>query len=160
MKITLSDEQRAVEWTREMQDAVERALREAADGEGIDFYASVLLTDDTGICKLNAEFRGIDKETDVLSFPAYSLEKPLAQCIGEVDTELEDGLVFVGDIAISMERAQAQAMEYGHSILREIAFLALHGALHLLGYDHENAGDETVMLRKQNEYLEGANINR
>lgn len=121
---------------------------------------NILFTDDEGICALNREFRNIDRPTDVLSFPAYELDGLFPECVERLELEMLDGYVFLGDIAISLERAQAQAAEYGHSLVRETAFLALHGTLHLLGYDHMTPGDEKSMTGKQKEILDAAHIGR
>lgn len=128
---------------------------------GVDFYANIKITDDDEVKELNAEFRSIDETTDVLSFPAYELEKPLRDCIDDIaDLVIEDDLVFIGDIAISLEAAKRQAGEYGHSLLRETAFLAVHGVLHLLGYDHQNEAEERRMIELQKEIMSQAGIER
>ena len=101
------------------------------------------------IHELNLSHRGIDRPTDVLSFPANEGEEILA---------LPDG--FLGDIIISAEKAVEQAEEYGHSLLREIAFLTLHGTLHLLGYDHMNEEDEREMFALQRAILEDMGVTR
>lgn len=98
---------------------------------------SVLVTNDEIIKSLNSDFRGIDKPTDVLSFPSD-----------------EEG--FYGDIAISINRAKAQAEEFGHSLEREISFLTAHAMLHLFGYDHMEKEDEKEMRSKQREILKKA----
>lgn len=111
------------------------AAAEELYGESGD--VSVLLTDDETIKALNSDFRDIDKATDVLSFPSD-----------------EDG--FYGDIAISIDKAEAQANEYGHSLEREIAFLTAHAMLHLFGYDHMEEQEEKDMREKQREILKKA----
>ncbi len=121
-----------------IRSVVERALaREGASG-GV----CVLITDAEEILRLNAGFRNIDRVTDVLTFPAWEGDAILCP---------PDG--YLGDIAICLERAEEQAKEYGHSLSRELAFLAVHGALHLLGYDHMEAQDEKTMLARQDEIL-------
>ena len=113
-----------------------------------DLEVSVTFTDDEGIRKLNRNYRKIDRATDVLSFPLFDFE-------GEGDAmsdELDDML---GDIVISLERAAAQAEEFGHSFEREVAFLTVHSMLHLLGYDHETSEeDELDMRRRQTAIME------
>ncbi len=160
MKITLFDEQDKQPLTEEITEGIKRTLEAAAQYFGVDFCANLLVTDGEGIRRLNREFRGIDRETDVLSFPAYELSRPLAECMEEIEPELEDGLIFIGDIAVSLPRAKRQAEEYGHGIMRETAFLALHGALHLLGYDHMEPEDEEVMTAHQRNILEQVQIGR
>lgn len=113
---------------------------EAFDGPA---EVSVTFTDDEHIRSLNRDYRGIDKSTDVLSFPLGEN--------GEYDINLDTGAKLLGDIVISMDHARAQAEEYGHSLEREIGFLTVHSMLHLLGYDHVNGGLEEVRMREKEE---------
>ena len=92
---------------------------------------------------LNKEYRNIDRETDVLSFPLGEN--------GVYDVDENNGCKMLGDIVISMERAQEQATLYGHPLQREVAFLTVHSMLHLLGYDHENGGLEAMRMREKEE---------
>ena len=127
---------------------VRRAVLASLDYEGYCNRAEVSLTftDNEGIKRLNKEFRNIDKETDVLSFPLTDYTGT-DMCIDEPEMSL-------GDIVISLERAAAQAEEFGHSFEREVAFLTVHSMLHLLGYDHVNSEDEELeMRRRQSEIL-------
>ncbi|WP_204213238.1 rRNA maturation RNase YbeY [Christensenella timonensis] len=160
MKIIFSDEQEKIAFSDEIRTAIEKALQAAEREAGMPCCLNIMLTDGEGIRELNREFRGIDKETDVLSFPAYELSGLFAQTAGGIDLEYVDGDVFLGDIAISLERAQEQAEEYGHSLVREAAFLALHGTLHLLGYDHMSPEEEERMTGRQEEILNSVNIGR
>ncbi|MBN2878032.1 MAG: rRNA maturation RNase YbeY [Clostridia bacterium] len=115
-----------------------------------------------GICgneyikKVNAEQRKIDKATDVLSFPMIEWEKPCGWDTIKIENEIspESGRVELGDILISLEKAKEQSEEYGHSTQREIAYLALHGFLHLMGYDHMEETDRKIM-REQEEKIMG-----
>jgi probable rRNA maturation factor len=156
----LSDGQDAAVYTPEIADAVRRALSAAAELTGIDFAVSLLVTDEKGIAELNRNFRNVDGPTDVLSFPAYQLSGPLSGGGELPDAEWQDGLLFVGDIAISLERAGRQAKRLGHGIERETSFLALHGLLHLLGYDHMDARTEEEMTGMQRRVMERAGIGR
>ncbi len=113
---------------------------------------SVTLTDDEQIRKLNREHRNVDKSTDVLSFPQYEAD--------ELDYFESNEEIVLGDIVISLEHARKQAKEYGHSYVREIAFLCVHSVLHLLGYDHIDKADEEVMLGLQKEILDDIGITR
>jgi len=123
---------------------------------------SVVITDDDVIRETNREFRDLDKSTDVLSFPMCTYQVP-----GDFD-ELEEQDVFhpesgellLGDIMISYDHVQKQAVEYGHSEVREFAFLTVHSMLHLFGYDHETEEERAVMEEKQREILEELGINR
>ncbi len=131
-------------------EAVVTAAAEAALAhEGAMGIISVLLTDDEIIHRMNRSFRNVDKPTDVLSFPARE---------GEKLPSLPDD--FLGDIAISVERARAQAGEYGHSFERELSFLTVHGTLHLLGYDHIQEEDRLEMFLRQEQILQAMGITR
>lgn len=130
-----------------------RVIRAALEAEGATApcEVDVLVTDDAGIRTLNREQRGVDKPTDVLSFPALELtpgEPPTA-----ADAEPGTGLIPLGDMALSYERVAAQAKEYGHSNRRELAYLAAHSVLHLLGYDHLDEGPMKARMREREEYI-------
>lgn len=149
----------------EAPDTVEPLLRRvisaALEAEGMDLPCeiNVLLTDDEGIHQVNLDMRGVDRPTDVLSFPMFDLspgEKP-----GEEHEDPDTGLVPLGDMCISLERAAAQAEEYGHSVERELSYLAVHSVLHLLGYDHMDEGPMKAQMRRREEHiLEGLGIRR
>ncbi len=111
---------------------------------------NVLLLNNVKIRKLNKEHRDIDSSTDVLSFPMNEF-KDGAYEFSDSDKDPDTGAVMLGDIAISLEKADEQAREYGHTFEREVAFLATHGLFHLLGYDHENGSE--LMFEKQEEVL-------
>ena len=131
---------------RKIKKIFERAIEESGLGFK-NFSVSVAFVSEEEIKRLNREFRKIDKVTDVLSFPSLELvDKKLS--LGELASEISplDGSVNLGDIAICQSVARAQAEEYGHSYSREVCFLALHGLLHLLGYDHETAEEESEMM--------------
>ena len=128
---------------------VRRSVMASLEYEG--FYnnaeVSVTFTDNAGIKALNSEYRGIDKETDVLSFPLTDFE-------GGEEPPANEATVMLGDIVVSLEKACEQAEEFGHSFEREMAFLCVHSMLHLLGYDHVNSDDEDAeMRRRQREIL-------
>lgn len=125
------------------------------------FSVNLKISDKDEIKKLNSEFRNVDRATDVLSFPNLNFVK------GEISTktlndeiDIDTGLVSLGDIIICKEIAKAQAKEYGHSYKREICFLALHGLLHLLGYDHLTEDDEKEMMGLANKILKENKIER
>ena len=107
----------------------------------------ITLTDDEGIRRLNEEYRGKPSVTDVLSFPLLDMENGLYE--GDIDWEQDPdtGLIPLGDMVISVERARAQAQEYGHSFDRECAYLTCHSMLHLLGYDHERGEQDRRLMR-------------
>jgi probable rRNA maturation factor len=118
---------------------------------------SVTITDNEEIRKINNEFRNLDKPTDVLSFPLIDYYKPGDFSVVEEDDDelfdLDTGELMLGDIIISMEKAEDQAKEYGHSIEREIGFLTAHSMLHLMGYDHMEVDEEKLMKQKQEQIL-------
>ena len=127
---------------QEAEHLIRRAVALALKKNNASGDVCVLITDAEEIQRLNACYRSIDRVTDVLTFPAWEGDSILCP---------PDG--YLGDIAICLERAQEQAEEYGHSLERELAFLSVHGALHLLGYDHMQPDDEQKMLAMQDEIL-------
>ena len=134
---------------------LEEAVNAALDAEGVDVpcVVEVCLTDDEGIHQTNLDMRGVDAPTDVLSFPMFELEpgeKPRAEW-ADPDTDK----VLLGDMMISLERARAQAAEYGHSLEREVCYLAVHSVLHLLGYDHLDEGPQKRRMRAREEAILG-----
>ncbi|MDR3602476.1 MAG: rRNA maturation RNase YbeY [Desulfosporosinus sp.] len=126
-----------------LREAINEAIRLSGGPEEAE--VSLMLVNDRRIHALNLEYRGVDRPTDVLSF---ALQEEAAE---EPDLEFEDDML--GDIVISAERARAQAEEYGHSFEREIVYLAVHGTLHLLGYDHEDEQDKQEMRSKEEEVM-------
>lgn len=110
---------------------------------------NIIIVDNEKIHEINREYRNVDRETDVISFAMED----------NMDVHYDD-FRLLGDIYISIDRVYSQALEYGHSNLREICFLATHGILHLLGYDHMESDDEKEMFALQNELLDGYNIRR
>jgi probable rRNA maturation factor len=112
------------------------------NADHISYEISVIFLPSEEIRRINNEFRGVDKETDVLSFPGFA------------------GSPALGDIVICLETAERQAREYGHSLERELAFLAVHGLLHLLGYDHDTPQNEEAMCAAQEEILKNVGVGR
>lgn len=130
---------------------LKKAICTALDVEGVEAPCEidVLLTDNAGIHQINLDTRGVDAPTDVLSFPMFDLtpgDKP-----SENDADPATGLVPLGDMCISLERAVAQAEEFGHPVERELAYLAVHSVLHLLGYDHLDEGPMKAQMRSREE---------
>ena len=132
---------------------IRRVIRTALAAEGVDFpcEVDVRLTNDEGIHQINREMRGVDRPTDVLSFPAFALTP--GELPGEEDADMATGLVPLGDMCLSLERVKAQAKEYGHSNRRELAYLVVHSVLHLLGYDHLDEGAEKARMRAREETI-------
>ena len=134
--------------TDDERTSMERAALAALESEGRDGDLTILIDTPERIQTLNREFRNVDTVTDVLTFPAWE---------GEISLSA-DG--YLGDIMICYERAKEQAVSYGHSLERELSFLAVHGVLHLLGYDHMTEKDERVMREKQTAILDSIGVTR
>lgn len=135
------------------------------DSEGCPYESQVelLLTMNEEIRSINQEFRGIDRPTDVLSFPMIDYEEPASfDFLEEEDSyfDLDTGELMLGNIVISKEKIVSQAEEFGHSITREYAFLIAHSMLHLLGYDHIEEDERLVMEEKQRNVLDSLGISR
>lgn len=136
-------------------------VRTALATEGVDrpVLVSVLLVEKDEIQRINAEYRKKDCVTDVLSFPMLeTADGRLPEDPGPAD--LEDGRLFLGDVVICVPKALEQAEEYGHTADRELAFLMVHGLLHLLGYDHDRPEREETMIMKQENILSRAGLSR
>ncbi len=131
-----------------------KVIAAALTAEGVDFPCEidVSLTDDNRIHEINREMRNVDAPTDVLSFPALELTPGVLPDPAE-DADPGTGYVPLGDMAISLERVKAQAKEYGHSERRELAYLAVHSTLHLLGYDHLDEGPQKAQMRAREETI-------
>ena len=114
---------------------------------------NVLVTDDVGIHGINLASRNIDRPTDVLSFPMFQLEPGVPPTDWEEYLDVETGLCPLGDMCISLERAKAQATEFGHSAKREVGYLTIHSMLHLLGYDHLDEGPQKRQMRSREEAI-------
>ncbi|MCC3356680.1 rRNA maturation RNase YbeY [Bacillus sp. REN16] len=135
---------------------VKELLFLAADKEGVKEGTEVSITfvDNKRIQEINREYRDKDQPTDVISFAMEEMGE------GEIEIIGEDIPKLLGDIIISIPRAREQAKDYGHSFARELGFLAVHGFLHLLGYDHMTKEDEDKMFSRQNEILEAYGLER
>ena len=139
-----------------VEEQLQKVITAALDAQGVDLPCeiNILLTNDEGIQRINNTMRGIDAPTDVLSFPMFELPEGCVPGIGCSDPD--SGLVPLGDMCISMERAAAQAEEFGHSVERELAYLAVHSVLHLLGYDHMDEGEQKARMRAREEAILGS----
>lgn len=151
--IDYSNEQDKLSPPEDFEQLIEQCTEAALEEEEIseDAEVSVTLVDNARIRELNSEFRGIDRETDVLSFPMGD---------ESFDVDPDNDAILLGDIVISLEKARAQAEEYGHGFRREVAFLITHSLFHLLGYDHMTPEDEAEMFAKQEKVLERLEISR
>lgn len=125
---------------------------------------NLLLTDNEGIRGFNKEYRGIDKPTDVISFPSLAFVPPsdfsIAERAGSSAFDPESGELLLGDIIISVEKIRSQAVDYGHSLKRELAFLVAHSIFHLCGYDHQGPEEALHMEEKQDKILHELGIFR
>ena len=145
-----------VEGTENFAAVLEEVIPAALAAEGVELPCeiNVLFTDDSGIQQINREMREVDRPTDVLSFPMFEFlpgEPPKRE-----DADLLDpgtGLLPLGDMVFSLDRIRAQAVEFGHSERRELSYLAVHSALHLLGYDHLDEGEQKRQMRAREEAI-------
>jgi len=134
-----------------IKKSVETTLQ--AEGVNVPCEINVLVTNDRGIQAINSASRGIDKPTDVLSFPMFQLEAGNPPEDWEDYMDPETGMCPLGDMAISLERAIVQAKEFGHSTRREVGYLTIHSMLHLLGYDHLDEGPQKAQMRGREEAI-------
>ena len=134
---------------------IRRCVEATLDAEKVNVPCeiNVLVTDDRGIHEINKATRDIDKATDVLSFPMFHLEAGNPPADWEEYLDYETGLCPLGDMCISLERATAQAKEFGHSVKREVGYLTIHSMLHLLGYDHLDEGPQKRQMRQREEVI-------
>ena len=141
--------------TADIEALLERVVPAALAAEKVDVPCAVevLLTDDEGIHQINLDQRGVDAPTDVLSFPMFDLRP--GQHPTAADADPGSGVVVLGDMVIDLDRAKAQGEEFGHGTVREVAYLAVHSALHLLGYDHLDEGPMKAQMREREEAILG-----
>lgn len=151
----------------DIEELAALVANEVLDLEGCDYPVEIglTITDDVGIQQMNMDFRGIDKPTDVLSFPNVSYETAGDFSVMDSDQKVDllnpdTGDIMFGDIVINEARVRSQALEYGHSIKREFAFLVAHSMLHLCGYDHMEEDEAKVMEEKQRNVLDKLGITR
>ena len=156
----------AVEFPFLVEETVRTVCEAVLESENCPYetQVNVVLTDNSGIREMNRECRGIDRETDVLSFPNVDFEQ---EGVFDIDEDREadyfdpdTGELMLGDILISVDKVMEQAQNYGHSVRREFAFLVAHSMLHLCGYDHMEEAEARVMEKKQEEILAGLGITR
>ncbi|MCC0629940.1 MULTISPECIES: rRNA maturation RNase YbeY [unclassified Clostridioides] len=152
MDLILDDRQDKLEVNEELIEKIKDIILECLDYEGYDdnYEVSLSFVDNKEIHELNREYRGVDRVTDVLSFPLLSDDFE--------DVELEEESL--GDIVVSLERALEQSIEYNHSFEREVCFLICHSMFHLLGYDHDTDENAKEMREKEEHILNKLNITR
>lgn len=147
-----------IEENEEWQEIINRVATECFETEKmqkINMYLNVILTNSEYIREVNREYRKIDKETDVLSFPMFEKEE-----LEELKKQPEEIEEVLGDIIISIPRVNEQAKEYGHSFERELAYMIVHGFYHIIGYDHMEEEEKIVMRAKEEAVLNKLNIKR
>ena len=153
MEVIISNYPEELSFPQEIIDNVTKAAEMVGKLYGVENgEVSVTLTDNTYIHTLNRQYRGIDRPTDVLSFALNESEEP------EIDGGLDVNVL--GDLIISVERAEEQSADYGHSVRREMAFLTVHGMLHLLGYDHMEDEERAEMEAEQRFVMDKLGIPR
>lgn len=161
IEFIFEDEQDKLDFTDEMESVIQRAVSttmEVLDCSDTDCEVSVLITDNDGIQKINRETRDIDAPTDVLSFPILEFDDDGVMI--EESGDYDGDLLLLGDIVISLEKAAEQAEEYGHSLMRELGFLAAHSTLHLMGFDHQGEEDTPVMRAHEKAVMEKMGLKR
>lgn len=163
--LEIDNRQDKIELSEDLISIIRACIKKTLEMEGVQIpvLISLLLVDNNSIHQMNLQFRGVDRETDVLSFPM--LEKDIKNCGVSIedfanDIDPEINALMLGDIVISLEKAEEQAKEYGHSFSRELGFLTTHSTLHLLGYDHMEADDEKLMREKEEAVLSALQLTR
>ncbi len=148
-----------LEKNEEYEEVINEVVNKCFQEERLNntnLYLSITLTTPENIRKINKEYRNIDKETDVLSFPMFE-KTEIDEIIKKKDYDVEDVL---GDIIVSIQRVQEQARQYGHSFKRELSYMVVHGFYHLMGYDHIKEEDKELMRPKEEKILQELNITR
>lgn len=148
-----------IEENKEYEETIKKVVEKCFEEEGISaskLCLTITLTTPENIKKINKEYRNIDKETDVLSFPMFEKQE-LDEIIANKKFEYEDVL---GDIVISIARVEEQAKEYGHSFERELSYMVVHGFYHVMGYDHIKEEDKQKMRPKEEKILNALKILR
>lgn len=165
--IFIDNEQEKVEVSEEFKEKISEIIDFALKEEEVKvpYEVSLLFVDNEGIHEINKEQRGIDRVTDVLSFPMldYPKEKVFKDVYRGYEFKAEDldgELLVLGDIVLSLERAEEQSIEFGHSYMREACYLVIHSVLHLLGYDHMKDDEKDIMRQREEYILDKFNINR
>lgn len=161
MKVPIRNNQKKFKVTKEIRDLVRLAVKTSLECMEFPLKSeiSVMFVDNEEIKELNCMHRGIDRATDVLSFPMFEYDET-GEIIEEYLDFNPDGEMLLGDIVISLEKAMEQSAEYGHSFEREVGFLTVHSMLHLFGFDHMCPEDEAEMFGWQNEILEKMQLSR
>ena len=161
MGVLIENQQKEMMIREDILTLIERVVNLSLQQENFEVpcEVSITLVNNESIRLINKEHRGLDKPTDVLSFPILEfIDGKMVNNIGDFD--YQSNLLLLGDILLSMEMVSYQALEYGHSVEREIAFLVSHGVFHLLGYDHLEEVAEKIMFEKQEAVLKKMGLER
>lgn len=148
-----------IEEKKEYEQIIDKVIRKCYETENLDkskLYISITLTNPTNIKNINKQYRNIDKETDVLSFPMFEKEE-LTNKIKNRNYKNED---ILGDIVISIQKVEEQAIEYNHSFERELSYMIVHVFYHLMGEDHIEEKDKIIMREKEEKVLNSLDIKR
>ena len=148
-----------IEEKKEYEAIIKKVIEECCKVENLidsKLYITITLTTPQKIKKINTEYRNMERETDVLSFPMFEKD--------DIDKKIKEGNFeypdILGDLIISISRVEEQAKDYGHSFEREFSYMIVHGFYHLMGYDHIKEEDKTIMRQKEENILSNLNINR
>ncbi|KRQ86649.1 Endoribonuclease YbeY [Caloramator mitchellensis] len=160
--IYFENNQDKMHFDESLKNLIINSISQTLKSEGFnhEFEINVYIVDNNEIKEINNEFRNINRETDVLSFPMIDFKLRNKYEVFEDDKNPESGCVLLGDMILSLEKAMEQSIEYGHTFEREIAFLTVHSTLHLLGYDHEDEGERKVMREKEEDILNNLGLVR
>lgn len=165
--IFMDNRQDKIEVTEELKNTIESVIGHSLKEEKVEVSCevSIIFIDNEEIRDINRENRNIDRVTDVLSFPMlnYPKGKVFKETYSNYEFEssdLDDGNLVLGDIALSLEKAKEQSLEFGHSFLREAAYLTVHSVLHLLGYDHMEEEEKEIMRKREEEILNKFSLTR
>ena len=148
-----------IEENEEYNKIINTVVKKCFEEEGLDnikIYINIILTNPEEIKRINKEYRNIDKETDVLSFPMFQKEE-IEEIIKKKENIVTD---ILGDVVISIPRVYEQAEEYNHSFERELSYMVVHGFYHLMGYDHMEEEEKKIMRQKEENVLQKLNITR
>jgi len=163
----MDDRQSLISVEKDLEENIKEIIDYALKEEQvlIPYEVSLIFVDNEAIREINSDTRGIDRATDVLSFPMldYDEKKVFKECYLEHEfsiIDLNEGNLVLGDIVLSLERAKEHSEEFGHSFIREVCYLVTHSILHLLGYDHMEDDDKVIMRAREEEILSKFNIER
>lgn len=161
LKIQVENWQDKYSVSKDLENLIENCIYQSLELQEFtkEIVINIILTDNKKIQDMNFEYRNIAKATDVLSFPMLEMQQGKFLNV-PTEVDYDDGHLLLGDVVISLEKVDSQAIDYGHSFEREFSFLLTHGIFHLLGYDHLTDEEEAIMISKQEEVLKILNLGR